>query len=112
MSRFENLPDGDGDCFRVAANEVIYGDHQDGRVCHGVVSGQGRLKGVRFAHAWVEVDHDNKTVVVDKSNGRAITVLRDLYYAIGEIDPTAVERYEKAEVLRHIQDTHQWGPWS
>lgn len=112
MSRFENLPDGNGDCFRSAANEVIYGGHQDGRVCHGVVTGQGHIKGVRFAHAWVEVDYGDEAMVIDRSNGRAITMPRDLYYAIGEIDSTAVERYEKAEVLRHIQDTHQWGPWS
>ena len=101
---FESLPDG-GDCYESAANIVL--DERHYTLVHGVVTGQGPLAGVRFGHAWVE--HEGN--VIDKSNGRELEFPRELYYAIGNVDPSEQHRYTYKEIREMIQEHGTWGPW-
>lgn len=101
-----------GDCYPVAANLVLYEKEYDGAtLCHGVVSGQQALAGVRYGHAWVEADHGGVVCVIDKSNGLDVRVSREVYYKIGEIDPDEVARYNRDEIRQVITRFGHWGPW-
>lgn len=102
--------DGDGDCFMVAANMVadnqFIGKFKDPVLVHGMALGRGKIRGVRFSHAWVE-DGDE---VFDHSNGLRIDGLpRDAYYAIGKIEDTA--RYTVRETRRLLLKLQHYGPW-
>jgi hypothetical protein len=102
-----------GDCAEVAALLVIdYPTAQfpDYLVCHGEPVGRGEANGgAQYFHAWVE--SPDGTVVIDRSNGLDVTMPRAVYYAIGQIDETEVDRYTADEVRRLIVDTGHWGPW-
>ncbi len=97
---------GKGDCYEVAGN-AVFEDALPARrqIVHGTVSGQGHLTGVRFGHAWVEVDD----TVFDLSNGRAIIMPRDEYYALGEISNP--RRYTVAEARKLMLAHEHYGPW-
>lgn len=97
---------GDGDCFVVALQNVT--SNQNLYLCHGIVTGQGKLKGVQFAHAWNETDTD---YVIDQSNGNNIILTKDAYYRLGHIDETTVYRYTFKETAQHVIDTGTYGPW-
>lgn len=96
----------EGDCYHVAAVLVAF-EGFPGLVCHGEATGQGAIEGVRFGHAWVEVDD----TVFDFSNGGSHVLPRDRYYALGEIDEKEVRRYTKDETLAWMLKTHHYGPW-
>lgn len=98
----------DGDCFEVSAKHILYANPDDILV-HGMVSGQGNVKGVRYRHAWCE--DFSGGMVIDKSNGRDISMPKDVYYALGNINPKEVIKYNFEEVRINILDHEHWGPW-
>ena len=55
-----------GDCYHAAGNLAInfIGD-KNAKLVHGMVHGQGKLKGLKYGHAWVEY----KDSALDHSNG-------------------------------------------
>ena len=104
----EKLPGG-GDCFDAAfdfmsenANEI-----PNLKLVHGFVSGQGKLSGYRFTHAWCE-DEDN---VYDYSNGRTVKIMKMLYYGIGNINEYQGKYYNIDEFRKMIATHGNKGPW-
>ena len=130
-----------GDCYQAAFNalqgKIRYAKPDDSGhwlLCHGTVTGQGQVAGVRFGHAWIEyvdIDPDygvskakkayrakfDKTVdngltfkiVVDRSQGRNLELPAALYYAIGHISD--VHRYTYHEAVTMLADETIFGPW-
>lgn len=123
-----------GDCYQAAVQTALEllaeeNDSQTVWVCHGQVSGQGKVAGVRFGHAWVEVE---QTVEVpdeapaelrevwsgrvvafctDKANGNDVSLPRELYYRAGDIDADEVQRYSYEEAVALMIETEHYGPW-
>ena len=92
-----------GDCYRIAANNVI--DNKYLLLCHGIVSGQGKLKGKRIGHAWNEL----QDMVFDFSNGRQIIIRKEKYYRIGKIKK--VKKYTRDEAIKLMLIYKSLGPW-
>lgn len=97
-----------GDCFEVAANLALAFDSENVRLCHGWVTGQGPLDGVRFEHGWVELGDG---VVIDVSNGREWAGPKWVYYHAGQISEAEVRRYTPTEARVHMLRTSHYGPW-
>ena len=95
-----------GNCFEVALHNIM--EDKNLLVCHGIVSGQGPLTGLRFPHAWNELPDG---YVIDESNGNAICMPKEQYYAIGNIDPSEVRRYDFRQVCEEVVRTGVYGPW-
>ena len=74
---------------------------------HGLVSGQGKLEGIKYNHAWVEDDH----IVYDYSNNRNIQLPKSLYYRIGDIQKGEVYKYNFEEVNKNSLKYKTYGPW-
>lgn len=107
-----------GDCYEAAANfiakEVSKEDESKFFLCHGIVVGTGGdVVGVRYGHAWVEMEPESGfgTLVIDRSNGRDITLPKELYYRVGSIDPANVIRYTKQQAMAKLSSTGHYGPW-
>lgn len=104
-----------GDCYAAAAHVVIEAhdwklDEQGESfiLCHGSPIGRGPIEGVKFGHAWVEV---NDTLVIDQSNGNNIFMDVGRYYAIGQIKPDEVVRYTPQQLAAMIREHKTYGPW-
>lgn len=101
-----------GDCYEAAGRLILFGDGEVNSygelyLIHGMVDGQGPLKGIRYDHAWCEDDH----LIYDFSNGRRLIFPKQLYYSIGNIKESDNLKYSKEEARRFILDTGNWGPW-
>lgn len=111
-------PDGDGDCYPSAidtARKFIGMGYkpEDVKVVHGEPLGTGGdAEGIRYGHAWVEIDlGDGKFLVVDESNGNNIVVMRDMYYEIGNIEEDSISRYSSDEIEEYTNESGHYGPW-
>ena len=122
----EGYSDDSGDCYEAAANYVI---NHSGIVpflvppgatpnpklilVHGEVTGQGRLEGTKYGHAWIE---DSETVI-DQSNGRDLRLPKMIYYAIARIVPEFppfepnLHKYTAEEARRNLLKYKHYGPW-
>lgn len=110
----KEMPNGDGDCFQVAAKTVTIYEMQypTAVLVHGEPLGtDGEALGKRFPHAWVEFTDKGETFVVDKSNGNDVLMLAEHYYAIGNIESANVKRYSRTEVLAMMLKHEHYGPW-
>ena len=110
--------DGKGDCFEAAARLLLGLELPEGctaEVVHGIVTGsEGTgVAGVRFTHAWVEVALANALgqVVLDRSNGRKITLPAAFYYELGRIRAEETVRYAKDELKACLLRYEHFGPW-
>jgi hypothetical protein len=124
-----------GDCYDAAVTtaEDLVGENDPDTVfvCHGRPTGQG--------HAWVEVEYDvtvpamtdeqrakvpegvpvfgaqggtvRMVTVIDRSNGKDSTFPRELYYAIGQMDPDEVARYSLDDAYLNMEEFGHYGPW-
>ncbi len=97
-------PTDGGDCYAVAGR-IALSAPDDHLLCHGTVTGRGKVSGIPFGHAWIEVGDE----VIDKSNGLNARVHRDAYYALGQV--WDVTRYTPAEARRLMGLTRHFGPW-
>jgi len=95
-----------GDCFVVALENMMR--DKDLYLCHGIVTGQGRLYGIRFSHAWNETQSG---YVIDQSNGNDVCMPKSEYYALGNIDPSEVRYYDYEEMARNALEYGTYGPW-
>ena len=97
-----------GDCYEAAGRFVMRRDNKDSMtLVHGVVSGQGPLRGQRFDHAWVE-HGDN---VIDPSNGGNIQLPKQAYYRLGRINPAECHYYSVQEACAQMLEHEHFGPW-
>lgn len=141
----EDMPDGDGDCYSTALNTAVelaaVNPTAKVRIVHGVPLGTGgEAEGIRFGHAWVEVENDTREQleqmlenmsdemrsqmeeliklrlqmgvdVIDKSNGNDVRMPKGMYYSIGNIDPNFVRSYSVDEALQIATEMGHYGPW-
>ncbi|NIO36732.1 hypothetical protein GTO27_03410 [Candidatus Bathyarchaeota archaeon] len=97
---------GSGDCYEVAGRIIISADWKVPIfLCHGTVTGQGKVEGVKFGHAWLEL----KGIVIDFSNKKREIMPKEKYYKIGKIEN--VKRYNKIEALRMFSKYKHFGGW-
>ncbi len=78
-------------------------------VVHAEVLGQGAISGLRYGHAWVEDD----LFVYDFSNGREITLPKQLYYQWGDVKLIAPKYYKYTfkEAIDKMLQTGHYGSW-
>ena len=107
-----------GDCFEANGRylmehgEIAYPPRDSMRLVHGEVTGQGRLEGINFGHAWIEYDGVDEAMVLDLSNGKHMEVPRRFYYAMGGIaENDNMHVYDYDEVAEKIRRYQHWGPW-
>jgi len=93
-----------GNCYQVAYRYSQ--NHPDLKLVHGLVQGQGALKGVRYNHAWVE---DTKNVFDLTLPKKYQKMPKEDYYALGKIKD--VFRYSQKEILDKILKYETYGPW-
>ena len=77
------------------------------KLVHGMVNGQGSLKGIRFGHAWVEYG----SKILDHSNGKKQELPKKLYYAMGDINPRECKYYTGTKAAKWMLKSKHWGPW-
>ena len=75
---------------------------------HGVPMGAGPLEGVRFGHAWAELEVDGMRWVYDPSVDRLLPAA--IYYAAGCIEYAVV--YERAAYRKLLVKHKHSGPWA
>jgi len=97
-----------GDCYEASAMTVLDTEDDEMVLCHGMVSGQGELKGKRIDHAWVEYHN----LVFDVANGIRKILSKKRYYQIGEINQKQVNRYPRMKALRMLHSTENFGAWT
>jgi hypothetical protein len=103
-----NIPEENknGNCYEEALNLFMNMiSTPEVKLVHGIVTGQGAVKGIKFGHAWVEF----KDFCIDKSNGNSIMQTKEVYYRIGKIKK--VKRYIALEAMKNIQKFGTYGPW-
>ena len=101
----QNQLDG-GDCYE-AAVQLLLRLGEGALLVHGEVVGQGRIDGIRYGHAWVELNGS----VLDPSNGMLRAFIAEEYFAIGKIDRTKLLRYSLHEAMEWMRKTEHYGPW-
>ena len=97
-----------GDCYPAGGRLIMnfFGDKEH-KLVHGMVNGQGALEGMRYGHCWVE----SKNTVLDHSNGRKLEIPKQVYYALGRIDPKECHYYTPEESAKFMAEEGHWGPW-
>ncbi len=101
-----------GDCFEAAYKKLyeVFRKHPEAKLVHAIVTGQGPIKGVQHGHAWVEIGD----TVLDYSNGRTIEMPKQIYYAVGNVDPSNSNEYKTysfKEMADISMDQGTYGPW-
>ena len=93
-----------GDCYQAGGRLIMnfFGD-KDHKLVHGMVNGQGPLSEIRFGHCWVE----SKDTVLDHSNGKKRELPKQVYYALGKVNPKECKYY----AAEFMVDKGHWGPW-
>jgi len=77
-------------------------------ICHGPVDGSHACEGLRFNHAWVEVEN----AVYDlAATGMEEPTPKEDYYRINGIIESEVKRYTVVEAVTLLSETDVYGPW-
>ena len=102
------LLEGLGDCYQAGGRLIMnfFGDKEH-KLVHGMVNGQGMLEGKRYGHCWVE----SRDTVLDHSNGRKLEIPKQIYYALGRVNPKECKYYTPEEAAKFMVDKGHWGPW-
>jgi len=111
-----------GDCFKAAGDLAtlrISGDKDEQlseldniTLVHGIVTGQGPLEGLRYTHAWIEATtREGLELVIDRSNGRRLTLPKALYFLVGKIEDAECERYSFDDACKKMLEFAHYGPW-
>jgi hypothetical protein len=97
-----------GTCYQDAMNYMMRHSKRgktDILLCHGLVTGQGAIRGIVYNHAWVE----KGGTVIDETV--PIKIDKRVYYAMGNIKEKTVFRYTFDEMARKVTDFKTYGPW-
>jgi len=102
----------EGDCY-VVGYQYFMKNHRSNpnlRLCHGLVTGQGPIKGIVYNHCWCEdIKTDN---VIDMTMPECFqNVPTKVYYHIGLIDPDNVYKYDFDQVMEKAAEFKTYGPW-
>ena len=97
-----------GDCYQAGGRLIMnfFGDKEH-KLVHGMVNGQGALEGMRYGHCWVE----SRDTVLDHSNNRKLEIPKQVYYALGRVNPKECKYYTPEEAAKFMVDKGHWGPW-
>ena len=102
------LSEGKGDCYQAAGRLIMnFMGENKAKLVHGMVNGQGALKGIRFGHAWVEYG----SKILDHSNGKKQEIPKQLYYSMGDINPRECKYYTGTKAAEWMVKSKHWGPW-
>lgn len=108
-------PKATGDCYEAAfkfiMDECNLTPENSKRyiLVHAEVMGQGEIEGITFGHAFVVKD---RTLVIDRSNGRNLEMPAFIYYAIGQINDIGNEhQYTWEEARQKAMESGTYGPW-
>ncbi len=98
-----------GNCFEIHGRVMLDYKEEDWILVHAEVSGQRKLAGLRYAHAWLE----NGDEVIDMANGTTNVHPRRVYYAVGQLSelPGCVARYTAQEAREKMLTEGHFGPW-
>lgn len=100
-----------GNCFQVAyrtfSNLWTRGNY---RLVHGMIDGQGPVKGLRFVHAWVE--NMDTGMVIDNTLPEGKRLLpQGVYYYLAHVQVDQLTRYTAEQVWEYASNTQVYGPW-
>lgn len=103
-----------GDCYEAAVNFVMdkcmFSGDCPYTIVHAEVAGQGPLEGTNFGHAYV-VDKSTGNVI-DRSNGRSVTMPREVYEMLGSVSQIGnFHEYSWREARRKMIEYEHYGPW-
>lgn len=97
-----------GDCYVQAYNNFFHNLSKNPLLCHGVVTGRGKLEGVHFTHAWIEIgDTVIDTTMPIFANG----VPKQVYYSIGHVQEDKTFKYDTDQVIEKAYKWNTYGPW-
>ena len=97
-----------GNCYVQAYNNFFHNLSKNPLLCHGVVTGKGKLEGVHFTHAWIEIgDTVIDTTMPIFANG----VPKQVYYSIGQVQEDKTFKYNTDQVLEKAHKWNTYGPW-
>ena len=97
-----------GNCYVQAYNNFFRNLSKNPLLCHGVVTGRGKLEGVHFTHAWIEIgDTVIDTTMPIFANG----VPKQVYYSIGQVQEDKTFKYNTDQVLEKAHKWNTYGPW-
>lgn len=109
---------GIGDCYSAAVNAMMALTENGTlratmhcRLVHGWPTGQGDIAGIKYGHAWVEIDTSVAVLVIDNSNGRSVAMPKEDYYRIGNIDESEATYYTFEEMAKLLLKSEHYGPW-
>ncbi len=113
-----------GNCYQTAGDFII-GIHLAGKVpswmaegsvrlAHGEVTGQDKLEGVKFGHAWVEFQcKDGHDWALDTELDQTFPL--GLYYSLARLpDPPPagkLHRYNIDAAIEKLREHGHYGPW-
>lgn len=103
-----------GDCYEAAVNFVmdkcLFSRNCPYVIVHAEVAGQGPIEGTNFGHAYV-VD-TRSDLVIDRSNGRNVTMPRRDYEALGNVRQIGnMHEYAWQDARRKMVEYEHYGPW-
>lgn len=106
----EDIPEDNqnGTCFQDAMQYMMrHGKRGDDKILlvHGLVVGQGSIKGIVYNHAWIE---DGDTVIDETV---PIKMPAAFYYRIGKINKKTVFKYTYDEMAKKVSKFKTYGPW-
>ena len=87
-----------------------YAKNPNLRLCHGLVTGQGAIKGVKYNHCWCE---DTKSGnIIDMTMPEFFqNVAIEVYYYMGKVDKDDVFKYDMDQVTAKASEFGTYGPW-
>lgn len=98
-----------GECFQLAYRYMSENgtNNKNLKLVHGLVTGQGPIKGIVYNHAWCE---DGDTIIDMTLNPNLQTTLPvQFYYALGNIK--IVYKYNYLETISKSLESETYGPW-
>lgn len=108
IDSLDDVPDKNkgGDCYQKALHYMMSKPTDNQLIlCHGLVTGQGAIRGIVYGHAWVE--KGNK--VIDETI--PLEIDKGVYYAIGNIKKNNVWNYDRQQMSEKVQQFKTYGPW-
>lgn len=106
-----------GNCYENAIiamiHEVPPGERHNYRVVHGIVTGQGKIKGVRYGHAWIEYrmrfGNEDTGVIIAYDPAMNVRIPAEHYRALGNASNIKAYTFEQMRDL--MASTKHCGPW-